>query len=67
MTQQDSVVAVHLKQQMQDWLIKHRHCIDKHGHDTPEIRNLKWMEPIGNNAGQKSFETQSFFQTRKYH
>jgi hypothetical protein len=52
---------------MQDWRIKNRHRIDKHGQDTPEIRNLKWMESIGNNAGQKSFETQSFFQTRKYH
>jgi hypothetical protein len=55
-TKQDSVVAVHLEQQMQDRLIEHKHCIDKQGQDTPAIRILKRMEPIGSNAGQKSFE-----------
>jgi xylulose-5-phosphate/fructose-6-phosphate phosphoketolase len=35
----------YLKQRMQDKLIEHKHYIDKHGEDLPEIRNWKWSNP----------------------
>jgi xylulose-5-phosphate/fructose-6-phosphate phosphoketolase len=34
--------GAYLKQKMRDKLIEHKHFIDEHGEDLPEIRNWKW-------------------------
>ena len=35
----------YLKEAMRDKLIEHKHYIDKHGEDLPEVRNWAWNEP----------------------
>jgi xylulose-5-phosphate/fructose-6-phosphate phosphoketolase len=37
--------GAYLKQLMQDKLVEHKHYIDKHGEDLPEIRNWMWSQP----------------------
>jgi xylulose-5-phosphate/fructose-6-phosphate phosphoketolase len=34
--------GAYLKQKLRDKLIEHKHFIDEHGEDLPEIRNLRW-------------------------
>jgi phosphoketolase len=37
--------GAYLKQMVQDKHIEHKHYINKHGQDLPEIRNWKWSNP----------------------
>jgi xylulose-5-phosphate/fructose-6-phosphate phosphoketolase len=37
--------GAYLKQVMTDKLVEHKHYIDKHGEDLPEIRNWMWGQP----------------------
>ena len=37
--------ADYLRQMAQDKLIEHKHYIDRHGQDLPEIQNWTWGNP----------------------
>jgi xylulose-5-phosphate/fructose-6-phosphate phosphoketolase len=37
--------AAHAKQRFRDKLIDHRHYVDEHGEDMPEIQNWRWRAP----------------------
>ncbi|MFK7963594.1 MAG: phosphoketolase [Burkholderiaceae bacterium] len=39
--------AGHVQQAMRDKLIKHKHYIERHGEDMPEIRHWRWKEDAG--------------------
>ena len=45
--------GAYLKQQMCDKLIEHKHYIDKHGKDMPEVTNWKWLPP---NRAERKFK-----------